>query len=360
MAFELSYEEMDGYLQQVCSGEKLLFVEDTNGEEVPVLVKYATAEDYQVAELEYRRALKEASDADLPTLVEMTKLIKSRGIFTDADEEKVAKIKRRIEGQKAVLAKTTRVPARRDRLKNIISNMESEIEAILMKREIGLELTQERKATEVKFLYLTYKGTFDPYTREPYWSDYESFNNEADFIFRKKLFIEYIFLIHGLKQEVIRYLARSNLWRIRYVTSTKTGESLFGRPVSQYNVDQLTLLYWSHFYQSVYEMMPDERPSDGIIEDDQALDAYMTDWQADRNRDAAASKAKSNKQYGQSSAWDHGETLVMKSNPMHQDIEYSDTLAEMAIHSGESNVDAAPIGKSKKSKNNPLAKKGKG
>ncbi len=146
------------------------------------------------------------------------------------------------------------------------------------------------------------------------------------------------------------------MWRIRYVTATKTGDSLFGVPISEYSVDQLTLLYWSHFYQSIYEMMPDERPADTIIEDDQALDAYMKDWHSDRNRDAAASKAKKNKHYGQNSAWDHEETLVMRSNPMHEDIEYTETAAGKALYADSSSVDAAPIGRNKKHQN-PLSKK---
>ena len=108
------------------------------------------------------------------------------------------------------------------------------------------------------------------------------------------------------------------------------------------------LMYWSHYYQSINEMLPDDRPSDEIVEDDQALDAYMKDWQADKNREQSASKAKKNNRYGDKSAWDHGETLVMRSNPMHKDIEYSDTLAEKAIHSGSSSVDAAPTGRTNK------------
>ena len=107
------------------------------------------------------------------------------------------------------------------------------------------------------------------------------------------------------------------------------------------------LLYWSHYYQSINEMMPDDRPSDEIIEDDQALDAYMKDWQAERSREATASRAKKGQRYGEKSAWDHGETLVMRSNPMHKDIEYSETLAEKSSGDGAASVDAAPMGRGK-------------
>jgi hypothetical protein len=131
------------------------------------------------------------------------------------------------------------------------------------------------------------------------------------------------------------------------MTAVKTGERLFDTPIKDYNVDQLMVLYWSHYYQSINEMMPEDRPEDSIIEDDQALDAYMKDWQADKSRDITASKAKKGKHYGKNTAWDHNETLVMRSNPLHKDVEYSETFAEKTKTTKAAVVDAAPVNKSK-------------
>lgn len=356
MSLELSYEELDGYIQQISSGKKLVYVEGKGGNKVPLILRYPTPEDNLAAEIVYNQAIDEAKEAGLPTLKEMEEVIRARGIFTEEDEKKIESLRSKIEGQKAILAKTTRVPARRDRLKGIINDLQKQIDDISLKKESSLELSQERKANEEKFLFLTQRGTYCPFKEDRYWPTLESFQKEPNFVFRKRAFVEYVVLAHGMRQPIIRYIARSNLWRIRYVTSVKTGEALFNHPVSHYNVDQLTLLYWSHFYQSVYEMMPSDRPEDQIIEDDQALDAYMKDWQADRNREAAASKAKSGKSYGNKSAWDHGEQLVMRSNPMHSDIEYSQTLAEKAKHTGTKTVDAAPLGRNKRDKS-PLTRK---
>lgn len=354
---KLSYEELDSYIRQICSSEKIVYVSNFKEEQVPLLFRYPTPKDIMFAEFEHKKALAEAKELGLPTMVEMKETIRTRKIFTEEDEVKIAKLKSRIVGQQAILAKTARVPARRSRLKEVIEKLTSQVAEIQYKRESSLELTQERKALEGKFLYTTQKGVFSPETDQRFWKTKEEFNAEPDFLFRKRVFVEYVVFSHGIKQEHIRYIARSNLWRIRYVTATKTSEPLFGVPIADYSVDQLTLLYWSHFYQSIYEMMSDERPADTIIEDDQALDAYMKDWHSDRNRDAAASKSKKNKQYGQSSAWDHQETLVMRSNPMYEDIEYSGTLADKALHQDNSSFDAAPLGRNKKIEN-PLNKKG--
>ena len=350
MGLELSFEELDGYIEQVCAGCKTVFITDESGTERPLLFKYPTKHDQLVADLIFKAALKEAEEMGIPSIPEVETLIRERGIFTSEDEAKIERLRSKMEGQKAVLAKTTRVRARIDRLTKIINDIQGEIDKILLKREMQLENTRERKASESKYLYLTRNGVFDPFTNQKIWETEDDFNSESDFRFRRKVFVEYIIFSYGLKQEVLRYIARSNSWRIRYVTAIKTGDNLFGSPIKDYNVDQLMLLYWSHYYQSINEMLPDDRPSDEIIEDDHALDAYMKDWQAERSREASASKAQKGKRYGDNSAWDHGETLVMRSNPMHQDIEYSETLAEKNAAAAGNAVNAAPIGRQKKKK----------
>jgi len=350
MAIQLSYEELDGYVQQVCTGKKLVYVDNKLEHPVPLLFKYPNPDNILLSQLVHDRSLQEAKDMGLPTIAEMEEIIRGRGIYTEADDKKVEKLNSRISGQKAILKKTVRVPARRTRIYDSIRTLEYEVQKIAAKKEPALAITQERKAAEEKFLFLTSRGVFEPFSEKEYWNTGEDFQQEEDFLFRKRVFLEYIVFSHGLPQETVRYVARSNIWRIRYVTSLKTGDSLFGCPIRDYNTDQLTLLYWSHFYQSVYEMLSDDRPPDTIIEDDQALDAYMSDWAAERNRDSTASRSQKNNKYGESSAWDHGETLVMRSNPVHEDVKYSETFAEKSVHTGASQVDAAPIGsESKKS-----------
>jgi len=344
---ELSYEELDGFIQQIFLGRKLTYVEKRAGEKVPLLLSYPSPADHLVAGHVYTQALEEAREMGLPSVEEMSLVIRERGIYTDADDAEIERLRAKLVGQRAVLAKTTRVPARKDRLKKIISDLEQQVREIEYKRESGLSLTGERKAAEQKFLYLTWRGTLNLFTGERLWNTWEDFQQEPDFLFRKKVFLDFIIFFHGLRPEVLRYIARSNLWRTRYITALKTSDPLFGRAIRDYTVDQIMVLYWSHFYQSIYEMLPDDRPADTIIEDDEALDAYMTDWNADRNREAIASRAKKGKRYGQSTAWDHNETIVLRSNPMHEDIEYSATMAGHPRHEGAATVDAAPIGKGK-------------
>ena len=68
-------------------------------------------------------------------------------------------------------------------------------------------------------------------------------------------------------------------------------------------------------------MLPDERPSDEIIEEDDALDAFMKSYMEEKQREAVSSRE--SKQRGDSGVkdpWSHGETIVMSSNPAYKDM----------------------------------------
>lgn len=342
---DLSFEDLDKLIREICLGQKIIRVEDQEGSLRPLLFRHPTSEELQFSDFIYEESLREAERRELPSLEDMENTIRERGIFGKSDEDRIEFLQGKIEAQKKVLEKTTRVPARRQRIKDIISGFEDEILQIRLKKDRYLEFTKERKASEEKFLYLTQKGVRDPFTGELHWKTKESFLNEMDFLFRKRVYLEYVVFIHGLPTKDMREIARSNIWRVKYIASIKTGEDLFGKSTSEYTTDQQMLIYWSNFYQSIYEMLPTDRPDDEVIEDDAALDAYMKAWQDEKSRDTSATKQKKG-QKGKT-AWDHGETLVMKSHEAHTDFKYSKTLAERQKGSGQS-LDAAPMGRGKK------------
>ena len=139
-------------------------------------------------------------------------------------------------------------------------------------------------------------------------------------MFRMDVLATFSGFVSGLPTSLIRYIARSNLWRIRYVTSTKTGADLFGRAISEYSPDMINLLYWSHYYQSIYEMLPDDQPSDDVIADDAALDSYMDAYYKEMKNERAA---RSGRKSGKLNAFDQGdEVIVTPSHELHKDFDY--------------------------------------
>jgi len=325
---DFSFEEIERLISEISVGERFVCVDGRR-----LLFVHPSVEVRIRSDILYESVLEDARSFGLPTIREMEDTIRSKGVYTDRDDQEIKTLQSKLEGQRAVLAKTVRVPARRERLEEIIADMERRIAEIRLKKEVRLSMTCERKAEEEKMAFLACHSTFDFDTGTKLWDDFDGFKSESNVAFQSKVVAEFVRYYTGISVKVIRRIARDNLWRIRYVTALKTGESLFGRSIKDYTVDQLNLIYWSHFYQSIYEMMPDDQPSEAIIDDDEALDVYMKEYFAEKSRERAVSKA-GKKRVGRLSAFDKDEVLVTQANPMYQDIEYSETFAKKVRDTG--------------------------
>jgi len=325
-SINLSYEKIESLISEISLGGKMVSVLKEDGEPIVVFIAHCTGLDKARAELEYEKSYERAVEEGFLTAEETRELLVRKGVLEEVDPEKIERLESKIKGQEAYLAKLTRVPSRKNDAIDNLNRLKEELQQLLLKKEEGADFSADRIAAEQKYLYMTWRCTRNPYNKELYWLTKEDFDNESDLILRRNLFIETIKLSSGLSLETLRYLARNNIWRIRYLTSMKTGISLFGVELPNYSTDQLALAYWSHYYQSVYEMMPEDKPPEIIVEDDAALDAYMKSYMEEMERDATSARESKQMGSGVKSAWDHGETLVMKSNPLYEDVEYTETV----------------------------------
>jgi len=323
---ELSYEQIESLINEISLGGRIVSIKCASDTPRIVFISHCTGLEKARAEYEFKVAYEKALEDGILTSEETRDILIAKGELKPIDEDGIARLENKIKGQEAYISKLSRVPSRKNQAIDNLNRMKSELEQKLLEGEVGLDFSAEKIAYEQKYLYMAWRGAFDLYSKELIWPTKELFDNEKDLIFRRGLFLEIIRLSGGTELGKLRYLARNNIWRIRYLTALKTGESLFGRSLPEYTTDQLSLAYWSHYYQSVYEMMPDDRPPDTIIEDDAALDAYMHSYMDEMNREATSARESKHKGRGSKSAWDHGETLVMQSNPLYSDIEYSETI----------------------------------
>lgn len=318
---DISNEEVERYLNSIFTGQSLV---DIDGKRF--LFKHPDNTIKMEAELVYSKAYKRAIADGLLPISDLEKLIRDRKLFTENDESELRGLKSRLEAQEILLSKTTKVKANQERILKIISGLKEQISAIEYKRNSQMVVSAEHKAEEERSLYLCWACAFEEENLEfkRYWPAFRDLLNETNNIMKDKIFLEFLKFKAGIPTKIIRYIARHSLWRIRYVTSVKVSEPLFGVPTSQYTNDMLNLAYWSNFYQNVYEMMPKDRPPDSVIEDDEALDAYMNEYYRERSREDAAEREKSRikGRGGKLSAFDKEEVIVTKANELYQDIDY--------------------------------------
>lgn len=315
---ELSSDEIDKYLNIIFTGQKFVYIKDEL-----LVFKHPDNIAKIKSDLIYDRAYESALSQGMLPVSELEVLIRSRGIFTEEDDNLLNRLKNQLEAQEVLLAKTTKVKARQDRIKETISNIKKEIREVEYKKISKLSMSAESKAEEERVLYLCWYGTYKE-NNERYWNTFDDLLNERDLEKKDLILYNFIRFRNGVETEIIRQIARSSLWRIRYVTSQKVSDPLFGIPTSDYTNDMLNLAYWSNFYQNIYEMMPRDRPPDSIIDDDDSLDAYMKDFYEERNREDAAewSKHRNKAGRGKLSAFDKEEVIVTQSNELYEDIDY--------------------------------------
>ncbi len=317
---DITHEQLERYLCKIFTGNYLLYMND-GSENICIEFRQPDNSIKLRSNLVYDKAYNRAMSEGMLATKDLEKLIKKRNIFTEKDEENLEKLKSQLHGQKILLSKTLVVKAHQDRLKKIISDLQIEINELQSKKTSKLIMSVEAKAEEEKLLFICCDCTFNVDKNELYWKTYKDLLNETNIVFKDKILIEFLKFYRGIDTKIIRFIARSNLWRIRYVTSQKTSDPLFGVPTSQYTDDMLNLAYWSNYYQNIYEMLPEDRPPDLIIDDDEALDAYMMSYYDERTREDAARKSK-NKTRGKLSAFDKEEVILTRSNELYEDVKY--------------------------------------
>jgi len=311
---ELTHGEFESNLNVILTGKKIIEIEG-----LELILQQPSNFIRMKADRVYEKAYKEAVDSGLLPRAELEELIKKRNIISDEEQKNLSRLESKLEAQKILLAKTTKVKANQDRIKKIISDLEQEIFSIKEKELSKLMMSAETKAEEDRYNFLC---SMSVYKKDKlFWESFERYNKETNLLLKNRVLNQFISFYNGIETGIVRYIARNNLWRIRYLTSSKVADPLFGRPTAEYTVDMLNLAFWSNYYQQVYDMMPEDRPPDSIIEDDEALDAYMNSYYEEQQKESMARKARKTTG-GKLSAFDQEEVIVTRSNELYEDIKY--------------------------------------
>ena len=322
MISELPFQEIESLLESIISNKRLVRLEFAEDVEF-VIFSFPKARDLLLSRYMREKALLDAQREGLLTLEEAEKL--ADRATTQEDKDKLEDLQEKIKGQEAVL-EITAIEARKAPLRENIERLHAKIEEINIKTQSILYLSQERKADEESFIFLAWASIYSV-TGERFWDTFEEFEDEIRHDFRSSIFAEFTKFNIGLSSKEIRFLARHSLWRIRYVAATKMGQPLFEDGLVDLTPDQLSLLYWSNYYQSIYEMLPDDQPSPDVIEDDEKLDAYMNSYFKKREQERTEGKAQNRGSSGKGklSAWSKGsEVIITPSNPEYMKLAYSE------------------------------------
>lgn len=324
----LSYEEIEKYLAYIFSGEKYIEIDG-----IDLIFKNPTNKIKQAADLVYTKSYNAAVSLGLLPKRELEALLERSGCFTEDDAAKLVLLESRLKAQEILLSKAIKLNAKTERIRTGIDRYKSEIGSLRYKKSSKMAMSAESKAEEDKVSYICSRCTYIG-DDNLYWSDYDCMRNDTNISRRGRILYAYSVFLNGLDSSIIRCVARSSTWRIRYIASQKTSDPLFGVPAANYTTDMLQLIYWSNYYQNIYEMMPEDAPPDSMIDDDSALDSFMNAYYEERKKQQESRRASKKFHGSNMSALDKQEVIITRSHELYQDIEYDKPREAQRVKAG--------------------------
>lgn len=216
-------------------------------------------EELEMAE-GYNEAYEDAVSEDFMTEDQTLEWMKSRGLWSDDDEEKIEALKRDIEKLKVGIYENRNRESNREQIRKYIRAAEKQLSEQVDKKHSFSSNTCEGVAMlEKSFNFIktcTYYG-----------------GDKYDF---KRLSVEFVLhLFHDkiLSEKQTREIARNDPWRSVWMLRDSNSYKLFANEGRELSIDQKNLLVWSRMYDNIQESM--ECPDDDVIEDDDLLDGWF-------------------------------------------------------------------------------------
>lgn len=265
--------------------------------ETPNGLRYVIIKDPSVAERNYHSFLKEwyfsiNVEEGVPTEEQIIAISKASGDWPEEDqdyEQKLSELESMLSKQKNKLFKQKYIKQ--------IDLLKEKRLSILRKQDYLKMQTADYASYEAASLDLIRDLVLNP-NGQRLWSD------EKVFMDHKKNYIGFIiFLAHkvitegSLPVKDIRELARYSEWRLIWSLGKEDIASVFNKPISELNINQKMLCYWSKIYDSIYE--DPEKPSQAVIDDDEELDAWLTRREDNSKSNKNKPGQKDHNEYGQ-------------------------------------------------------------
>jgi hypothetical protein len=259
---------MEIIIQEILWGKAFAEIQDAQGNTHSVIVRSLNGKENNIINHIYAAALREGHSAGLCSEEELRQQYADRGVWTNADEEEIEKLTIGIRRLKCILPTFQYAKAKADATKARLRRAERDLNKLqTLKAELFVSSLEHRAAVVRSRKIALF--TLENITEEPYWTDAE-FEYFVDMTFINSVVAAYYehFL---LPTPQIREIARSSMWRYRWI-ATKNAADLFGCPASDWSEAQNSLVFWSGYYDRVFEH-PD-CPHE-LINNDEALDAWL-------------------------------------------------------------------------------------
>jgi len=262
------------YILEILSAQRVFFL-DTN--QTYYLFKYPIAlERLQLDCLEKQLALVYKKEG-FTSEEDLTEDIRAE-FFSTEDQDQLEQVESKIKAYKFLMKK--RIKGSIQYLEDCkkLSDVSLERDLIVSKKSIVKSITAEYQAREDKYYEMVSKRCLTLDGQIIWKNRKDLLTNIQSLPLAEELLNEYLRFYFGFDNKVLRKIARHPIWRNYYINSERANLDLFSSKTEDLSSDQLRLLSWSNYYYDIYQLSPRDRPSEDILEDDDALDNYLEEY----------------------------------------------------------------------------------
>jgi len=264
--------EIQSRVDRVLWGKSIVEVQDCQGETLSFVLRSLTSHETNFIDFVYRKALRQALEVGIMTEDDLLDIHREDGTWTEDDETILVGMSRKIDILNSHAKDFQNMKSKVKKIKRELAQTKDDLQRKENHRATLFSVSAENYAEELRRRHMVGMVT-ENMNGQPYWAKTDNFLKESDLVLVYNLAFAY-FKHNILNEEETRKVARCGAWRYRWQAS-KNGADLFGKPISEWSEMQSSVIYWSQFYDFVYESA--DRPSEPIIEDDSACDAWYKD-----------------------------------------------------------------------------------
>lgn len=276
-------ENISKHIQEILYGKTIKFIKDGANVENQYFLRSLTGKESALVSNLHEIALKEGRKANLCTQEEFEALFKKSNVWTEEDDNRIESLKVGIARLSSMMEDFKFLKSKWHSIKKERQKAQKELEELQNNKQRLFANCLEYRAQEVKFRWIAFYS-LETIDEKSFWT-IDEFNNFIDFIFINNVITAYIDSF-VLPTKTVREIARSPLWRYKWC-GTKNAADIFGKPASEWSEAQNSLIYWSLYYDNIFENpdVPHE-----IIDDDDALDVWLTNKYNERKKDVLSNK----------------------------------------------------------------------
>ena len=282
-------QDLGELLDAIVWGHRVVEVDDKN----VYVFRPLTLEERNMANYIHQRTLKRSK---AKTRAELKKTMARQGLWKASNDkdvkllrEELGKLGEKLQAEEEKNKKRRTPTSKLVRLRKRSAALTKTILEIERDYSLYIELpSAEYEAECERGTYCLHCSVMSFPDMKPVWASLKDLKNEEDTELVSKLMGLYYSLQIATEAE-IRQVARSGLWRVRWLGSRKNRgvKTLFDREMYDLTADQMHLVYWSQIYDSAFESM--EPPPDEIVEDDQQFDRWLEAQHQKRKQERAQS-----------------------------------------------------------------------